>query len=93
MVDAIETINTGDTDFQNSVADCFADKYKLTKAAGSDSHSDKKKRLGAVELGSKAKSLSDIIDAMKNNNHTIKEYDLLTDDDNIELVEHIPVLE
>ena len=92
-VDAIETINTENSDFQNSVADYFADKYKLTRAAGSDSHSDKKSRLGVVELSFKAKSLDDIIEAMKNNSHTVKEYEILREDDNIKLKERIPVIE
>jgi len=92
-VDAMETINAGNTDFQNSIADYLAEQYKVTKAAGSDKHSDAIKNIAAVELDFRAETLDELIDAMKNNKHTVKEYDLSENDGKIELTEHIPIKE
>ena len=37
-VDAVEVINTCRTDFENALADQYADNYRLLKFAGSDNH-------------------------------------------------------
>lgn len=92
-VDAMETINAGNTDFQNSVADYIAEKYKVTKAAGSDKHSDELKNIAAVEFDFKPETLDELIEAMRNNRHAVKEYDLFEKDGKIELKEHIQVIE
>lgn len=40
-VDAVETINAGRTEFENKMADMYADMYGLPKTAGSDNHRGK----------------------------------------------------
>lgn len=89
-VDAIETINAVNNDFQNSVADYIADKYKVTKAAGSDKHSDALTKIAAVELDFRINSLKELTEVMKKNIHTVKQYDTLEKNGNIVLKEHIP---
>ncbi len=44
-VDGVETINSSRSDFQNTLADQYADNYGLLKIAGSDNHGASRKRL------------------------------------------------
>ena len=75
-VDAVETVNACRTDFENEMADYYADKYGLTKICGSDNHVGRLKRIAALELDFEAKSLEDIISAIKENKHKIEMYNL-----------------
>lgn len=73
-VDAVETINANRTDFENRMADQYADNYELTKICGSDNHIGPQPRYAALELDFRAKSLGEIIDAVRAGKHTIKSY-------------------
>jgi len=65
-VDAVETINEGNTDFENQCADKYADMYKLAKVAGSDTHSDGMSRISGIQLKRRLKDVHDMISAVKN---------------------------
>lgn len=65
-VDAVETINASNTDFENNCADKYAEMYGLLKVAGSDTHSDNMKRVAGVQLNRRAENISDLINAIKN---------------------------
>ena len=75
-VDAVETINACRTDFENEMADIYATKYNLAKICGTDNHVGKRERLAALELEFRAKSLDDIILAIKEGKHKISLYNL-----------------
>lgn len=75
-VDAVETINACRTDFENHMADFYADSYGLTKTCGTDNHVGKRERIAALELDFEAKSLDEIISAIKDNKHKISMYNL-----------------
>ena len=49
-VQGVETINAGRTDFVNEMADKYAEAYSLVKTAGTDNHSNRKKRLAGMEF-------------------------------------------
>ena len=83
MVDAVEAINAGNSDFENSVADYYADKYGLIKVAGTDRHSAALSTMAIIETEKKAENLDDLITMIKNNRHTIKTYSLSEKDGNI----------
>lgn len=65
-VDAVETINEGNTDFENQCADKYADMYNLIKVAGSDTHSDQLVRVSGIQLRRRLKDINDMISAIKN---------------------------
>lgn len=73
-VDAVETINACRTDFENRMADLYADNYELTKICGSDNHSAVQPRYAALELDFRAGSIHELIDAVRAGRHTIKLY-------------------
>ena len=75
-VDAIETVNANRTDFENHMAEYYADSYGLIKSCGSDNHIGKQARIAALELDFKAKSIDEIISAIKENKHKISLYNL-----------------
>ena len=75
-VDAVETINANRTDFENHMADYYADSYGLIKCCGSDNHRGKQARIAALELDFEAKSIEEIITAIKENKHKISLYSL-----------------
>lgn len=89
-VDAIETINAGNTDFQNSIANYIAERYSVTKACGSDNHIGMREKICAVNLKYRAKNLSELIDAMKKNEHTVMEYSVSQENGKIILTEYMP---
>ena len=68
-VDAVEAINAANSDFENEMAELYADKYGLIKTCGTDNHHGRGTRLSAVELDFEAKSMAEIIDAIKHNRH------------------------
>lgn len=75
-VDAVETANANRTDFENNMADYYADSYGLLKTCGSDNHIGKQARIAALELDFEAKSIDEIISAIKENRHKIELYNL-----------------
>lgn len=89
-VDAIEVINAANRDFENKMADYIATQYGITKVCGSDNHEGLKEKLASLELDFKVGSLEELISALKENKHVIKEYDVSEVDGEILLKEHIP---
>lgn len=71
-VDAVETLNAGRTDFQNRMADLYADNYCLNKFCGTDNHWGARDRLAVLGLDFRAKSAAEILTAVKENKHTIE---------------------
>ena len=68
-VDAVETFNAGRTDFENKLADQYADNYSLPKVFGSDNHAGYIKRIAAVEINEKAASVNHLISLLLENKH------------------------
>ena len=56
-------------DFRNTMADVWADHYKLHKIAGSDCHSKEGAGKAGVDFFSKISDISDLMDALKNNEY------------------------
>lgn len=75
-VDAVETLNACRTDFENDKADEYADNYGLLKICGSDNHSGFRDKVAVLEIPERAKSIFDIIEAIKANKHTIGLYNV-----------------
>ncbi len=73
-VDAVETINACRTEFENRMADIYAENYGLPKSCGTDNHHGPLPCYAALELDFRAKSLGEIIDAIRAGKHTIKLY-------------------
>ncbi len=65
-VDAVEIINSGRTDFENRLADQYADNYNLLKVAGSDNHRGQLGRLCGLHVARPLKSVEDMAQAIKN---------------------------
>ena len=66
FVDAIEVFNSAISNSENEKALAFAKKHNLPMQAGTDSHGARKERLSGISLPSKANSIFDIIEAIKN---------------------------
>jgi hypothetical protein len=64
-VDAIETVNACRTDFENKLADQYADNYHLLKSAGSDNHAGMLARLSGLKLVEPLSGIQDMISAIK----------------------------
>ncbi len=64
-VDAVEIDNACRTDFENRLAEEYADNYKLLKTAGSDNHTGKLNRFSGLQLSRPLKSVDDMINAIK----------------------------
>ena len=71
-VDAVETLNAGRKDFENKMADEYADNYCLKKFCGTDNHWGMQARLAALETDFKAKSANEILEAVLGDRHSIK---------------------
>jgi len=65
-VDAVEIINGGNTEFQNSCAEKYADMYNLITVAGSDTHSDRIPMVCGIEVNRRLTGIDDMISALKN---------------------------
>jgi histidinol phosphatase-like PHP family hydrolase len=78
-VDAVETINANRTDFENEMADKYADAYNILKTAGSDNHTGKQERLAVVEFDRKMNSLGELLKAMLNGEGKNRLYTLTPD--------------
>lgn len=75
-VDAVEIINSCNTDFENRMADNYADNYSLHKFCGSDNHIGMRPLLASLDLDFRAGNIHDIISAVIENKHKIKFYDV-----------------
>ncbi|NLU41931.1 MAG: histidinol phosphatase [Firmicutes bacterium] len=64
-VDAVEVINACRTDFQNRLADQYADNFGLPKVAGSDNHFGPLERLAGIEVARRLAGVNDMINAIK----------------------------
>ena len=65
-LDAVEVFNPSVSDIVNEKAWYFAEKYDLPMLAGTDSHGRAGKLFSGIELDTKAESIYDIIDDIKN---------------------------
>jgi len=86
-VDAVETLNAGRTDFQNRMADQYADNYCLKKLCGTDNHWGMRDRLAVLETDFKAKSASEILKAVVEDRCKIKLVKPIETEDKIVLEE------
>ena len=68
-VDAIESFNACRSDFENKLADEYADNYSLLKIFATDNHIGHREKIAAVEISEKAASISDIIESILENNY------------------------
>ncbi len=64
-VDAVEVINTCRTDFENALADQYADNYRLLKFAGSDNHVGLLECFGGLELERQVNNDQELIAAVR----------------------------
>lgn len=64
-VDAVEVNNACRKDFENRLADEYADNYQLLKTAGSDNHRGKIPRYSGIQLGRRLQDVEDMIKAVK----------------------------
>lgn len=85
-VDAVETINVSRTDFENRLADEYANNYSLIKLAGTDNHVGFRERIAAVEIDSKAENINDIMRSVMRNKHRNLIYNVQKCENNIILL-------
>ncbi len=89
-VDAMETVNAVNTDFENQISEYIATRYNVTKVCGTDNHVGLTKRLAAILLSTRVKDINGLIGEIKNNRHEVKEYTVSGTDENPELKEYDP---
>lgn len=65
-VDAIEVNNACRTDFENKLADEYADNYNLLKSAGTDNHHGETQRYSGIQLTRPLQDVDDMIRVIKN---------------------------
>lgn len=71
-VDGIEIINAGRTDFQNHMAQVYAEEYGLLPFAGSDNHrAGNCARLAGVDLQESANSVEEFISAIRGGRYAV----------------------
>ena len=75
-VDGVETLNACRTDFENKMADKYADAYGLLKIAGSDNHVGRLPRLAAVEFSKKIHTLEELVVAVKSGHGRSRLYNI-----------------
>lgn len=68
-VDAIETQNAGRRDFENLMADQYADNYNLSKISGTDNHSGFVDTMGVVEFSKKITSEKEMVSLLRSGNY------------------------
>lgn len=71
LVDAVEVLNAPKGDFINARATEYALAYDLTRTAGSDSHNDRWHALAAVSVPCRVSSITDLISALRNREHSL----------------------
>lgn len=64
-VDAVETDNACRNDFENKLADEYADNYMLLKIAGADNHFGELDRYSGLQFAKPLKNIEDMIRAVK----------------------------
>ncbi len=65
-VEGVEVMNADRTDFENRMANIYAEEYKLLKTAGSDNHwADGAKRLAGLECDEAVESVEDFIEKLR----------------------------
>lgn len=67
-VDAVEVDNACRTDFENRLADEYADNYNLLKIAGTDNHVGQLPRIAGIETSRRLESIEDMIKAVVSGN-------------------------
>lgn len=71
-VHGVEVINASRPDFENAMADAYANAYQLLKIAGSDNHAgNNAKRLAGIETASPLLDEQDFISRVKNGDITL----------------------
>ncbi len=65
-VDAVEVINACRSDFENRLADEYADNYHLLKTAGSDNHWGEMSGYSGIQLERRLGDVGDMIESIKN---------------------------
>lgn len=71
-VHGVEVINASRPDFENAMADAYADAYQLLKIAGSDNHAGNNvKRLAGIETSSPLLNEQDFISRVKSGDITL----------------------
>ena len=71
-VHGVEVINASRPDFENAMADAYANAYQLLKIAGSDNHAGNNvKRLAGIETSSPLLNEQDFISRVKNDDITL----------------------
>lgn len=68
LIDALEVYNAADTDASNSRAVEYANKHNIPMQAGTDAHRTNGCSYSGIKLREKAKTIQDIINAIKSNN-------------------------
>jgi predicted metal-dependent phosphoesterase TrpH len=68
-VDAIEVLNASRGDFENKLADEYADNYSLPKIYATDNHTGHRERIAAVKVNEKVTSVNDIMKLVLENKH------------------------
>ncbi len=79
-VDAVETLNANRTDFENDMADKYADSYCLTKIVGSDNHTGNQARLAAIEFNRRINTLEELLKAIRSGEGSNRLYNLTPDE-------------
>jgi len=64
-VDGVEVINACRLDFENKLADQYADNYNLLKTASSDNHEGRIPRIAAMEFSERKRSIHEVIEGIK----------------------------
>ena len=82
-VDAVETLNAGRTDFQNKMADEYADNYCIRKFCGTDNHWGMRDRLAVLETDFIANNIAGIIQAVIDDRYKIKLVEPIQEDGKI----------
>jgi len=71
LIDGIEVYNVANSNNENKMALDFAVKHNLPKQSGSDSHGVNMKFCSGISLKSRAESIFDIIEAIKNDTSSL----------------------
>jgi hypothetical protein len=75
-VDAVETKNANRTDFENKMAELYADSYGLAKIAGTDNHVGLQEIMSAVEFPKKISSEKELVEYLKKGDYKYYLYNL-----------------
>ncbi len=71
-VDGVEAINACRTDFENSMASLYGEKYNLIKSAGSDNHTGfAQKKLAGIKTNKRIESIEEFVDIIKSGKYKI----------------------